>query len=63
MGQTPKFLSVPAAARILGVSAAMLYRCSAADEFPAVRIRSRIVVPVGVVERMRQGSRPSRGRP
>lgn len=53
-GQAPRFLSVPAAARMLGVSAATLYRCIAADEFPAVRIRTRIVVPVEAVERMRQ---------
>ena len=54
VGEPPRFLSVPATARILGVSAATLYRSIAADEFPAVRIRGRLIVPAEVVEQMRQ---------
>lgn len=55
-GDRPRFLSVPATARILGVSAATLYRSIAAQEFPAVRIRNRLIVPAEVVEQMRDAA-------
>jgi excisionase family DNA binding protein len=48
----PRFLSVAAVARILGVSEVTLYRAIAAGEFPAVRIRGRLIVPAGAVEAM-----------
>jgi excisionase family DNA binding protein len=48
----PRFLSVAAVARILGVSDVTLYRAIAAGEFPAVRIRGRLIVPAGAVEAM-----------
>lgn len=50
--QGPRFMSVAAVARILGVSEVTLYRAITAGEFPAVRIRGRVIVPAGVVEAM-----------
>lgn len=48
----PRFLSVAVVARILGVSEVTLYRAIAAGEFPAVRIRGRLIVPARAVEAM-----------
>lgn len=50
--QEPRFFSVPAAARILGVSPMTLYRSIAANEFPAIRIRNRLIIPAEYVNRM-----------
>jgi excisionase family DNA binding protein len=40
----PRYLSVAAAARELGVSPATLYRAIAAQEFPAIKIRGSLKV-------------------
>lgn len=47
-----RFLSVAAAAGILGVSEVTLYRAIHAGEFPAVRIRGRLIVPTRVIDAM-----------
>jgi excisionase family DNA binding protein len=47
-----RFYTVPEAARILRVSAMTLYRSIAANEFPAVRIRTRLLVPATLVDGM-----------
>lgn len=52
--RTPRFYSVSAAAKILGVSAMTLYREIAEGAFPAVRIRNRLIVPAKVVDEMAQ---------
>lgn len=49
---TQRFISVPAAARQMGVSPATLYRLIAEGAFPAVRLRTRLVVPIEVIEEM-----------
>src|SRR6266540_7482723 len=49
--ESPRFHSV-SAARILGVSPITLYRLIAEGEFPAIRIRSRLVVPAKAIEEM-----------
>jgi excisionase family DNA binding protein len=48
----PAFYTVPEAARILRVDPATLYRAIREDAFPAVRVRSRYVVPAVALERM-----------
>ena len=48
----PKFYTVPEAARVLRVDPATIYRAIRAKEFPAVRLRSRYVVPARAVERL-----------
>ena len=52
----PRFYSVHAAARILGVSAMTLYREIAEGAFPAVRIRNRLIIPAKVVDEMAQAA-------
>lgn len=48
----PQFYSVAEVARILGMSSMTVYRAISAGEFPAVRIRGRLIVPARVVELM-----------
>ena len=48
----PRFYTVPEAARILRVDPATIYRAIRANGFPAVRVRTRYVVPAAAVERM-----------
>ena len=51
-GEPPAFYSVAATARLLGMSEMTLYRAIGAGEFPAVRIRGRIIVPARAIEAM-----------
>ena len=46
------FLSVSATARLLGMSEMTLYRAIAAGEFPAVRIRGRLIIPTRAIDAM-----------
>ena len=48
----PLFLSVAEQANELGVSEVTLYRAIKAGEFPAVRIRGRLIIPGGAVGAM-----------
>jgi excisionase family DNA binding protein len=48
----PKFYSVAQVAAMFGMSPMTLYRAIAAGEFPAVRIRGRLIVPAKAVEAM-----------
>lgn len=48
----PQFYSVAEAAAMFGLSAMTLYRAIAAGEFPAVKIRGRVIVPAKAVESM-----------
>lgn len=49
---TPAFYTVPEAARILRVDASTLYRAIREDAFPAVRIRTRYVVPAAALTQL-----------
>lgn len=49
---TPRFYSVAQVARMLGTSPVTLYRAIKAGEFPAVRIRGRLIVPAKAIEAM-----------
>lgn len=49
---TPQFYSVAQVARMLGMSTMTLYRAISAGEFPALRIRGRLIVPAKALEAM-----------
>lgn len=49
-GAAHRFYTVPEAARLLRVSAMTLYRSIAANEFPAVRVRTRLLVPAVLID-------------
>jgi excisionase family DNA binding protein len=48
----PRFYSVAEVARMFGMSPMTVYRAIAAGEFPAVRIRGRLIVPAKAVDAM-----------
>lgn len=48
--ERPAFYTVPEAARLLRVTPATIYRAIREDAFPAVRIRTRYVIPVSAVD-------------
>lgn len=48
----PAFYTVAEAARLLRVDRATLYRAIREDAFPAVRIRSRYVIPAVAVDQL-----------
>jgi excisionase family DNA binding protein len=48
----PTFYTVAEAARLLRVDPATIYRAIRADAFPAVRVRSRYVIPAVAVDQM-----------
>jgi excisionase family DNA binding protein len=50
--EAPRFLSVAEAARTLRMSEMTLYRAIKAGEFPAVRIRGRLIVPARALEQL-----------
>lgn len=47
-----KFYSVAEVAEMFGMSPMTVYRAIAAGEFPAVRIRGRLIVPAKAVDAM-----------
>ncbi|MQA12829.1 MAG: helix-turn-helix domain-containing protein [Pseudonocardiaceae bacterium] len=50
--EAPRFYSVAQVAEMLGTAPVTLYRAIRAGEFPAVRIRGRLIVPAKAVEAM-----------
>lgn len=50
--EAPRFYSVTEVATIFGMSPMTVYRAIAAGEFPAVRIRGRLIIPARAVEEM-----------
>lgn len=46
------FFTVAETARLLRVNAMTIYRAIHEDAFPAVRVRSRFVIPASVVEQL-----------
>ena len=52
--ERPRFYSVSATARLLGMSDMTLYRAIHAGQFPAVRIRGRLIVPAKAIDAMVQ---------
>lgn len=49
---SPAFYTVKEAAEILRVNAATIYAAIREDAFPAVRLRSRYVIPAAALERL-----------
>ena len=49
---SPAFYTVAEAARVLRVTPATIYRAIRDDAFPAVRIRTRYVIPASAMDRM-----------
>jgi len=49
---SPTFYSVAETARLFGMSEMTLYRAIHAGQFPAVRIRGRLIVPARAIEAM-----------
>lgn len=50
--QQPVFLSVAKTAQLVGMSVMTLYRAIHGGEFPAVRVRGRLLVPVRAIDEM-----------
>lgn len=50
--EKPAFYTVPEAARILRVNRATIYRAISENAFPAVRVRTRFVVPARAVDEL-----------
>lgn len=50
--EAPRFYSVAQVARMFGMSPVTLYRAIRAGEFPAVRIRGRLIVPAKALDAM-----------
>lgn len=57
----PLFYTVAEAASLLRVDRATLYRAIREDAFPAVRVRSRYVIPAVAVERLAADAAESGG--
>ncbi|MCO1658111.1 helix-turn-helix domain-containing protein [Pseudonocardia humida] len=51
-GEEPRFYSVAQAARLIGTAPVTLYRAIRDGEFPAIRIRGRLIVPAKAIEAM-----------
>jgi excisionase family DNA binding protein len=51
-GAAPRFYSVAEVAEMFGMSTMTVYRAIAAGEFPAVRIRGRLIVPAKALDAM-----------
>ena len=56
-----QFHSVTEVARMFGMSPMTLYRAIAAGEFPAVRIRGRLIVPARAIEEMVEAALADQG--
>ena len=59
--EKPAFYTVREAARILRVGASTLYRAIREGDFPAVRVRSRYVVPSAAVDQLAANSAETGG--
>jgi excisionase family DNA binding protein len=57
----PTFYTVAEVARLLRVDAAAIYRAIREDAFPAIRVRSRYVIPAAAVEQLAQRAAESGG--
>jgi excisionase family DNA binding protein len=48
----PLFYSVPEAARMIGMAPVTLYRAIRDGEFPAMRVRGRLIIPARAIDAM-----------
>jgi excisionase family DNA binding protein len=49
---TPLFYSVPEAAHMIGMAPVTLYRAIRDGEFPAMRVRGRLIIPARAIDAM-----------
>jgi excisionase family DNA binding protein len=54
--EAPRFYSVAQVARMLGMSTMTVYRAIAAGEFPAIKVRGRLIVPARALEAMAEAA-------
>ena len=54
--EAPRFYSVAEVARMFGLSTMTVYRAIAAGEFPAVKVRNRLIVPARAIEAMAEAA-------
>ena len=54
--EAPRFYSVAEVALMLGMSTMTVYRAIAAGEFPAVKVRNRLIVPARAIEAMAEAA-------
>lgn len=52
----PRFYSVAQVARILGMSSMTVYRAIADGQFPALKVRGRLIIPAKVVDEMTEAA-------
>lgn len=52
VSNAPRFYSVAQVARILGMSSMTVYRAIAEGQFPALKVRGRLIVPAKVIDEM-----------
>ena len=55
----PRFYSVAQVAAMFGMSSMTLYRAIAAGEFPAVRVRGRLIIPAKALAAMEDAAATS----
>jgi excisionase family DNA binding protein len=51
-----RFYTIPEAAKLLRMSPATLYREIAAGRFPAVKVRTRLVIPAKAIDEIEQAA-------
>lgn len=56
-----RFLSTSQTAELLGLSSATLYRAIRDDQFPAIRVRDRYVIPAKAIDQMEADAMERRG--
>lgn len=52
----PRFYSVAQVARIFGMSSMTVYRAIADGQFPALKVRGRLIVPAKVIDEMAEAA-------
>jgi excisionase family DNA binding protein len=60
-GDRPRFYSVSQVARIFGMSKVTVYRAIADGDFPAVKVRNRLIIPAQAIEAMAEAAVQSQG--
>jgi excisionase family DNA binding protein len=56
MSTAPRFYSVAQVARILGMSSMTVYRAIADGQFPALKVRGRLIVPAKAIDEMTEAA-------
>ena len=54
--EAPRFYSVAEVARMFGLSTMTVYRAIAAGEFPAIKVRNRLIVPARAIDAMAEAA-------